>query len=337
MSVWLPTGKKHAMAQIDLTSAPYTDHVRYLSYTVPPERDQVEVGTLLRRSLGLSAGLIKRVKWLTDGITLDGQRATTRTRAGAGQCLRIRLSDNVRSSDIPSSPGALDLLYEDEDLLVVNKAPGVAVHPGIGHWEHTLGSFLLYYYDAKGIPADFHPVHRLDKGTSGAMVVAKHSYAQELLRQALHSNAFDREYFAVCDGIPSPMQGTITFPLAHSGTSVIRQEIRPGASASENRAHPSNSGAYGSHRLSADRRFSLWNRKSRPDSPSRTAFLQAFLSPSPFEKTAHLYRSPPKGHGSFTDNIIKKPEHPHIKQMLRLFYLIAFNRNPFSQFFQCFS
>ena len=227
MSVWLPTGKKHAMAQIDLTSAPYTDHVRYLSYTVPPERDQVEVGTLLRRSLGLSAGLIKRVKWLTDGITLDGQRATTRTRAGAGQCLRIRLSDNVRSSDIPSSPGALDLLYEDEDLLVVNKAPGVAVHPGIGHWEHTLGCFLLYYYDAKGIPADFHPVHRLDKGTSGAMVVAKHSYAQELLRQALHSNAFDREYFAVCDGIPSPMQDTITFPLAHSGTSVIRQEIRP--------------------------------------------------------------------------------------------------------------
>ena len=92
---------------VDLTSAPYTDHVRYLSYTVPPERDQVEVGTLLRRSLGLSAGLIKRVKWLTDGITLDGQRATTRTRAGAGQCLRIRLSDNVRSSDIPSSSGRI--------------------------------------------------------------------------------------------------------------------------------------------------------------------------------------------------------------------------------------
>ncbi len=214
------------MAIVDLTSAPYADHVRYLSYIVPPEHDQVEVGMLLRRSLGLSAGLIKRIKWLDDGIALDGKRATTRTRAAAGQCLRIRLSDSARSSEIPPCPGALDILYEDDDLLVVNKPPGVAVHPGIGHWAHTLGGFVLHYYDKRGIPADFHPVHRLDKGTSGAMVMAKHSYGQELLRQSLHSSAFHREYLAVCDGIPAPTHGSITFPLAHSGESVIRQEIR---------------------------------------------------------------------------------------------------------------
>lgn len=214
------------MATFDLTGSPYREHVRYLTYTVPPEHSGVEVGTLLRRGLGFSATLIKRVKYLEDGISLDGVRVTTRTRAEAGQCLRVRLSDSERRSEIQPAPGVLDILYEDEDLLVLNKAPGMAVHPGVGHWTDTLGSALLDYYDRCAIPADFHPVHRLDKGTSGAMVVTKHAYAQDQLRQALHSGAFRREYLAVCDGAPPTEHGTVDLPLAHAGDSVIRQEIR---------------------------------------------------------------------------------------------------------------
>ena len=215
------------METFDLTTPPYREHARYLTYTVPPEHGGTEAGTLLRRGLGLSAALIKRIKHLEDGISLDGVRVTTRTRAEAGQCLRVRLSDSERRSEIQPAPGALDILYEDEDLLVLNKAPGMAVHPGVGHWTDTLGSALLEYYDRRAIPADFHPVHRLDKGTSGAMVVAKHAYAQDKLRQALHGDAFQREYLAVCDGAPPSEHGTVDLPLAHAGNSVIRQEIRP--------------------------------------------------------------------------------------------------------------
>lgn len=215
------------MAVFDLTASPYWEHTRYLTYAVPAEHSGADVGTLLRRGLGLSAALIKRVKYLEDGIALDGIRVTTRTRAQAGQCLRVRLSDSERRSEIQPAQGSLDILYEDEDLLVLNKAPGMAVHPGVGHWMDTLGSALLDYYDRRGIPADFHPVHRLDKGTSGAMVVAKHAYAQDRLRLALHSGAFRRDYLAVCDGAPPAEHGTVDFPLAHAGDSVIRQEIRP--------------------------------------------------------------------------------------------------------------
>ena len=214
------------MEKLDLCTAPYRARVRYLHYIVPEERAGTEVGNLLRHGLDFSAALIKRVKWLEDGLRLDGVRVGTREKAAAGQELCVRLSDTERGGEIPPHAGPLDILYEDEDLLVVNKAAGVAVHPGIGHWENTLGSFLLNYYDSEGIPADFHPVHRLDKGTSGAMVVAKHAYAQELLRQQLHTDDFQREYLAVCDGVPAAREGRVDLPIAHSKTSVILQEVR---------------------------------------------------------------------------------------------------------------
>lgn len=214
-------------APTDLTGAHYAPRTRYLSYPIPPEQGGAQVRALLRNTLHLSAGLIKRIKWLDDGITLDGLRVTTRTAVRSGQVLRVRLSDSVRRSEIVPSPGPLDLLYEDEDLLILNKAPGVAVHPGLGHWNDTLGSFLLAYYDRCGIPADFHPVHRLDKGTSGAIAVAKHAHAQDVLRRALHTDAFRREYLAVCDGAPPRACGVINLPLAHAGDSVIRQKVCP--------------------------------------------------------------------------------------------------------------
>ena len=139
------TYSEQKTAPTDLTEAHYSHHIRYLSYSIPPVQDGTQVHTLLRHTLQLSASLIKRVKWLNDGITLDGLRVTTRTAVRAGQVLRVRLSDSVRRSEIVPSPGPLDLLYEDEDLLILNKAPGIAVHPGLGHWDDTLGSFLLAY------------------------------------------------------------------------------------------------------------------------------------------------------------------------------------------------
>ena len=215
------------MPIFDLLCAPYQEHVRYFSCTVPPERDGTEAGNFLRHGLGFSAALIKRAKHLADGIAIDGQRITTRTALRAGQLLQVRLSDHERRSDIFPEDGPLDIVYEDEDLLVLNKPPRMTVHPDPLHNSGTLGNFLLAYYDRHGIPADFHPVHRLDRGTSGVMVVAKHAYAQELLRRALHSGDFQRSYLAVCDGCPPAQAGRIDLPIAHSMDSMIRQEIRP--------------------------------------------------------------------------------------------------------------
>ena len=116
---------------------------RRLALTVAPEQAGKTVDTLLRRGLGLSGTLIRHVKWLEDGILLDGVRVHTDRRAAAGQLLSVRVSDDVRRSGIVPAPGALDIVYEDADLLVLNKAPGVPCHPGPGHFDDTLGTFLL--------------------------------------------------------------------------------------------------------------------------------------------------------------------------------------------------
>ena len=200
---------------------------RYLNWTVPPELAGIKVDTLLKRHLNLSGTVVRRIKWLEDGILVDGVRVNTRFVPRAGQVLSVRLSDPERRSGIVPAPGPLDLIYEDEDLVVLNKAPGVPVHPGPGHFDDTICNFLLYYYDSAGIEADAHPVHRLDRGTSGLLAVAKHAHAQEVLKNQLHTAAFRREYLAVCRGAPFPAAGVVDAPLGPKPGSLVEQMVRP--------------------------------------------------------------------------------------------------------------
>lgn len=200
---------------------------RRLELHVGPELAGIRVDTLLKRRLGLSGTVVRRIKWLPDGILVDGRRVNTRYVPRAGEVLSVRLSDPERRSGIVPAPGPLDIVYEDPDLLVLNKAPGVAVHPGPGHYDDTIGNFLLYYYDSKGGEGDFHPVHRLDRGTSGLMVVARHPHAQEVLKGQLHTADFYRTYLAVCEGALEPATGTVDAPLGPRDGSLVEQCVRP--------------------------------------------------------------------------------------------------------------
>ncbi len=200
---------------------------RRLEFPVGPELAGQTVRTLLRRELELSGTVLRRVKWLEDGILLDGARVSVRAVVQAGQLLSVRVGDTEVKSEILPVPGPLDLVYEDEDLVVLNKASGVPVHPGPGHYDDTIGNFLLAYYETSGVLADFHPVHRLDKGTSGLLVVAKHAHAQDRLRCQLHTDQFRRTYLAVCEGVPDPPAGVVDAPLGRVPESLIQQEVRP--------------------------------------------------------------------------------------------------------------
>ena len=200
---------------------------RRLELVITLELAGVKVDTLLKRHLQLSGTVVRRVKWLEDGILVDGRRVNTRFCPAAGQVLSVRLSDPVRNSGIVPASGPLDIVYEDEDLIVLNKAAGVPVHPGPGHFSDTLGNFLVDYYEKTGQEADFHPVHRLDRGTSGLLVSAKHPHAQELLKRQLHTEDFRRVYLAVCEGLPAPPAGVIDAPLGPKPGSLMEQMVRP--------------------------------------------------------------------------------------------------------------
>ena len=200
---------------------------RYLTLTITPELAGTEVNTLLRRTLGLSGTVLRRVKWLEDGITVDGARVNVRYRVSEGQTLSVRLSDQAPTSGVVPAEGPLDIVYEDPDLIVLNKAPGVLVHPGHGHFDDTLGNYLMWYYRQAGGESDFHPVHRLDRGTSGLVVVAKHAHAQEKLKNQLHTGAFRRVYLAVCDGAPPEPSGTVDAPVGPVDGSLSARQVRP--------------------------------------------------------------------------------------------------------------
>lgn len=200
---------------------------RYLTLNITPELAGLEVNTLLRRTLGLSGTVLRRVKWLEDGITLDGARVNVRVRAREGQTLAVRLTDPIPPAEPVPTEGPLDIDYEDADLVVLDKAPGVLVHPSHGHFDDTLGNFLMYHYKQTGDESGFHPVHRLDKGTSGLLVIAKHPHAQERLKNQLHTGDFRRVYLAVCDGAPPQAAGVVDAPIGRVDGSLTQRAVRP--------------------------------------------------------------------------------------------------------------
>ena len=186
-----------------------------------------KIDTLLRRELHLSGTVIRRIKWLEDGILLDGARAITGKRVEAGQVLSVRVADPDHKGVMIPTPGPLDIVYEDWDLLVLNKAPGVTVHPGPGHYADTLCNLIAFHYRQAGVAADVHLVHRLDRGTSGLLVVAKHPHAQERLKLQLHTPAFRRVYLAVCDGAPFPAAGVVDAPIGRAPDSLVERRVDP--------------------------------------------------------------------------------------------------------------
>ncbi|MEM6650687.1 MAG: RluA family pseudouridine synthase [Pseudomonadota bacterium] len=121
-----------------------------------------------------------------------------------------------KPQDIP-----LTILYEDKDLIVINKLAGMVVHPAAGNWSGTLVNALLYHCgeSLSGIGGVARPgiVHRLDKETSGVMVVAKNDASHQGLRDLFSNHDIERAYVAICHGGPRPSVGTIHLPLARSG------------------------------------------------------------------------------------------------------------------------
>lgn len=197
---------------------------RRLEYLIPPSQSGKTIYVVLRYGIGLSGTVLRRIKWLEDGILLDGKRVTTREIVHEGQTVSVRLSDPDPETDIPPVALPLDIVYEDRDIIVVNKAAGMPSHPGPGHWYDSLGNALVHHWQTHDPEAVFHPVHRLDKGTSGLMVVAKHPFAQENLKNQLHSENFRRVYLAICDGVPQPLKGIIDAPIARADSSVLKRE-----------------------------------------------------------------------------------------------------------------
>ena len=198
--------------------------MRVLTLPITPELSGQPVKRLLRQQLGLSSSLLKSLKWRKNAILLNGQSVTVRAVTHTGDTLTVDVSDPPAVSSITPVDYPLHILWEDEDLLILNKPAGITVHSAALTEETITVAGAVAHYLGGGI---FHAVNRLDRGVTGVMVVAKNSYMHQRCMEILHTDAFRREYRGICDGIPDPPQGSIDLPIRRKPDSLLKRCIDP--------------------------------------------------------------------------------------------------------------
>lgn len=187
---------------------------RTLTHTVTAEQAGRRVRSLLQRELGLSGGRVAGLKRRDGAILLNGRPARTVDPVREGDVLTVEVGDSRDGGRFAPIPCALDIRYEDDDLLILNKPGDMAAYGRAGRGEATVANALAAYL---GTEAPFHPVNRLDRGTTGLMCVAKTGYIHDRLRRLLHGAAFCRDYLALAVGTVCPPAGTIDLPIARVG------------------------------------------------------------------------------------------------------------------------
>lgn len=199
--------------------------MRILTYTVPPEENGHMVKGILRGDLHLSYTLLKSLKWRENAILLNGQSVHVNAIVHTGDVVSVALSERAPREDLYCEHTArLNIVYEDDDLLVLNKPAGVAMHPKADDASApSLAAMLTGYLGEGSVP---HFVSRLDKGTSGLLIAAKSGYVHDRLRRALHSDNLRREYRAVAVGAVTPDHGVIDAPIGRADGSIIRRCVR---------------------------------------------------------------------------------------------------------------
>ncbi len=198
--------------------------MRVLTHTVTAAESGQTVKHLLRGLWGISGSFLNRLKF-RQGITVNGSPVTVRFVPRPGDRLSADVSDlpgehpHIQPVDFP-----LDVLYEDEDLLLINKPAGLAVHPAaLTEEAATVAGAVAHYLRSDS----FHAVNRLDRGTTGVMATAKTGFIHARCMAMLHTDDFRREYRAVCEGIPSPAEGSIDLPIGRAESSLLKRQPDP--------------------------------------------------------------------------------------------------------------
>lgn len=190
---------------------------------IQPEMEGKSIRSIALSRIGMSSGQFKRAKF-QGSITLDGQRVTADVRVKEGQTLALFVPE-VSGSQPRALQMPLSIVYEDDFFWVIDKPAPLPSAPSMNRDTPTLENVLFAHL---GEPESFvyRPVNRLDKGTSGLMIVAKDAHVQYLLQQMLHTEDFIREYVAVVDGVLPQDEGLINLPIAKADGATVRREVR---------------------------------------------------------------------------------------------------------------
>ncbi|WP_158736136.1 RluA family pseudouridine synthase [Alteribacillus sp. YIM 98480] len=197
-----------------------------LEWNVPTIKENISVKEFLRDQKGMSLNTLKAAK-MHGSILCDGRHITVRHTLQGGETLKVFLPAAPFPSAIPLCSMPLDILFEDDHLLIVNKPPGISTLPGREQEKVTLAGAVLNYYREQNISSSFHAVSRLDRQTSGVVAIAKHAYAHHRLASFFQTGKGDKQYIGVVKGRWEQPEGIIDAPIVRSPNSIIEHQVHP--------------------------------------------------------------------------------------------------------------
>ena len=197
---------------------------RIIYYEIKESEDGLRVEQYLKRK-GYSSQNIASIKRMPESILVNGVHYYMRQTLSPGDRLTVCITETRCSEKIPPVKLPLDIVYEDEDIIVINKPAGMPVHPSLNNYYNTMANALAWYYREQDKPFIFRCCNRLDRDTSGLTVVAKHLVSAGILSSMTGRREVHREYLAITKGHVTPESGTITAPLARKPGTIIERTV----------------------------------------------------------------------------------------------------------------
>ena len=183
-----------------------------------------DVNQILKQEFNISARLQHKLI-REKHVLLNGKIIDTRSSIVLNDVITINLNFNEESENIISTQIPLNIIYEDECFLILNKPAGIAVHPSILHYTDSLANGVKFYFESIGLKRKIRPINRLDLNTSGIIIFAKNEYVQECLIKQMQNSTFQKYYIAFVEGTFTDKEGTINLPIARKENSIIERCI----------------------------------------------------------------------------------------------------------------
>ena len=198
---------------------------RTIQYTISASDDN-RIAARFLRGIGYSR---RNLSWLKEdpfGVLLNEEPVHLNARLHTGDILKIQIREDETSS-LSAVPLPFGILYEDEDLMIVDKPAGMPLHPSFQNTDNTLANALTWYFREKQEPFVFRCSNRLDRDTSGLTIVSKHRIAAGMISEMGVRREIHREYLAIVRGSVTPPSGTVDAPIGRAEDSIIARRIDP--------------------------------------------------------------------------------------------------------------
>jgi len=195
-----------------------------LDYRVDEYAAGKTVLELAKQTLGLSTGLLRHLKFLDNGILVNERRVTVRYILQQGDLLSLAVEDTRSPDFLLPNDLPLPIAYEDADTAVPEKPPHMPTHPSCGHREDTVANALAFRYAAEQIPFVFRPINRLDRNTSGLLLIARNRMAAAKLSRAMKDGYIQKRYLAILCGTLPQEEGLIETHIRRTAQSIIVRE-----------------------------------------------------------------------------------------------------------------